>query len=65
MRMIIESRIEDGAGASESIRLAEFERADGELKQLGMSLVEGRSLVHEAQRVLVNGQTNRFVLNTV
>lgn len=62
MRMIIEARIEDGAGTSESIRLAEFERADGELKQLGMSLVEGRSLVHEAQRALVNGQTNRFVL---
>jgi hypothetical protein len=62
MRMIIEARIEDGAGASESIRLAEFEKADGELKQLGMSLVEGRTLVHEAQRALVNGQTNRFVL---
>lgn len=50
MRMIIEARIEAGAGASEPIRLAEFERADGDLKQLGLSLAEGRSLTYEAQR---------------
>ena len=50
MRMIIEARIEDSAGGSEPIRLAEFERADGELKQLGLSLAEGRSLVLEAQQ---------------
>ena len=41
MRMIIEARIEDNAGDREPIRLAEFERADGELKQLGLSLAEG------------------------
>ena len=61
MRMIIEARIEDSAGGSEPIRLAEFERADGELKQLGLSLAEGRSLVYEAQRALVNAQAHVFV----
>src|SRR5471030_2229561 len=50
MRMIIEARIEDSTGASEPIRLAEFERPDGDLKQLGLSLAEGRSLTYEAQR---------------
>jgi hypothetical protein len=32
--------------------LVEFERADGELKQLGFNLAEGKNLVHEAQRTL-------------
>jgi hypothetical protein len=41
--------------------LAEFERADGELKQLGLSLAEGKSLVYEAQRALVNAQAHGFV----
>jgi hypothetical protein len=40
--------------------LAEFERADGELKQLGLSLAEGKRLVHEAQRALVNAQAHGF-----
>ena len=62
MRMIIEARIEDSAGGSEPIRLAECERADGELKQLGLSLAEGRSLVYEAQRALVNAQAHVFVV---
>ena len=39
MRMIIEARIDDG----KAIRLAEFERLDGDLKQLGLNLAEGRS----------------------
>ncbi|MEB0013945.1 ISKra4 family transposase [Glaciimonas sp. Gout2] len=59
MRMIIEARI-DGGG--EAIRLAEVERLDGDLKQLGLNLAEGRSLVHEAQRALVSAQT-RFVVS--
>jgi ribosomal protein S27AE len=42
--------------------LAEFERADGELKQLGLSLAEGRSLTYEAQRALVNVQAQVFVV---
>ena len=62
MRMIIKARIEDGAGASDPIRLAEFERADGDLKQLGLSLAEGRSLTYETQRVLVNVQAQVFVV---
>jgi hypothetical protein len=49
MRMIIEARIEDNAGGCEAIRLAEYERADGELKQLGLSLAEGRSLTYEGR----------------
>jgi len=62
MRMIIEARIEDSTGASEPIRLAEFERADSDLKQLGLSLAEGRSLTYEAQRALVNVQAQVFVV---
>jgi hypothetical protein len=61
MRMIIEARFEDNAGGSVPIRLVEFERADGELKQLGLSLAEGKSLVYEAQRALVNAQAHGFV----
>ncbi|MDL2354516.1 MAG: hypothetical protein QFF03_04595, partial [Pseudomonadota bacterium] len=62
MRMIIAARIEGSMGCSEPIRLAEFERADGELKQLGLSLAEGRSLRYEAQRALVNVQAQVFVV---
>ncbi|WP_194727208.1 ISKra4 family transposase [Noviherbaspirillum malthae] len=62
MRIIIEARIEDTAGSSEPIRLVEFERADGELKQLGLSLAEGKSLVYEAQRALVNAQAHGFAV---
>ena len=62
MRMIIEARIEGGAEDSAPIQLAEFERADGELKPLGLNLAEGRNLVHQAQRALVNAQTNVVVL---
>jgi hypothetical protein len=60
MRMVIEARLEGNAGGSVPIRLAEFERADGELKQLGLSLAEGKRLVHEAQRALVNAQAHGF-----
>jgi hypothetical protein len=61
MRMVIEARLEDNAGGSVPIRLAEFERADGELRQLGLSLAEGKNLVYEAQRALVNAQAQGFV----
>jgi hypothetical protein len=49
MRMVIEAQLEDNAGGSVPIRLVEFERVDSELKQLGLSLAEGKSLVYEAQ----------------
>jgi hypothetical protein len=62
MRMVIEARLEDNGGGSVPIRLVEFERADGELKQLGLSLAEGKSLVYEAQRALVNAQAHGFVI---
>lgn len=62
MRMIIEARIEGSVGSSEPIRLAEFERTDGELKQLGLNLAEGRSLVFEAQRALVGAQAQVVVV---
>ncbi|MFS0757594.1 hypothetical protein ABC383_23270 [Noviherbaspirillum sp. 1P10PC] len=62
MRMVIEAQLEDNAGRSVQIRLAEFGRADGELKQLGLSLAEGKNLVHEAQRVLINAQAHGFLV---
>jgi len=61
MPMIIEARIDDGVGGGEAIRLAEFGRLDGDLKQLGPNLTEGRSLVHEAQRAFVCAQTRVVV----
>lgn len=60
MRMVVEVRLEDNAGSNAPIRLVEFERADGELNQLGYSLAEGKHLVHEAQRALVNAQAHGF-----
>jgi hypothetical protein len=62
MRMVIEARLEDNAGGSVPIRLVEFERVDGELKQLGLSFAEGKNLVYEAQRALVNAQAHDFVV---
>jgi hypothetical protein len=38
-----------------------FDRADGELDQLGLSLAEGRHLTHEAQRALMDLQAQAFV----
>jgi hypothetical protein len=61
MRMVIEAQLENNTGGSVPLRLAEFERADGELKQLGLSLAEGKNLVYEAQRALVNAQAHGFV----
>lgn len=61
MRLVIEARLEDNAGGSVPIQLAEFERANGELKQLGSSLAEGKRLMYEAQRALVNAQAPGFV----
>lgn len=61
MRIIIEARIDDGVGGGEAIQLAQIERLDGDLKQLGLNLAEGRSLVHEAQRALVGAQTRVVV----
>ena len=52
MRMVIEALVEDTTSGSVPIRLAEFERADGELKRLGLSLAESKSLVYEVQRTL-------------
>ncbi|WP_194715631.1 hypothetical protein [Noviherbaspirillum soli] len=53
--------LEDNAGGSVPIRLAEFERADGELNQLGLSLAEGKRLMYEAQRALVTEQAHGSV----
>ena len=61
MRMVIEARLENNTGGSVPIRLAEFERAYGGLKQLGLSLAEGKNLVYEVQRALVNAQAHGFV----
>lgn len=58
MRIIIEARIQDSAGGSEPIRLIEFERADADLKQVGLSLAEGKSLMYAAQRALVNAHAH-------
>jgi len=42
MRMIIEARIDDGVGG-EAIRLAEFERLEGDLKQLGLTWLKAEA----------------------
>jgi hypothetical protein len=60
MLMIIEARTDDDVG-SKVIRLAEFERLDGDLKHLGLNLAEGRDLAHKAQRALVKAQTRGVV----
>ena len=61
MRMIIEAPKGGNAGCSEPIRLAEFERAGGELTRLGLYLAKGQSRMVEAQRALVNAQAHVFV----
>jgi hypothetical protein len=60
--MVSEARLEDNGGGSVPIRLVEFERVNGGLKHLGLSLAEGKSLVYEAQRALVNAQGHGFVV---
>jgi hypothetical protein len=62
MRMVIKVRLEDSVGDSVPIRLVEFECADGELKQLGLSLADGKSLGYDAQRALVNAQAHDFLV---
>ena len=61
MRMIIEVRVMDSTGSNAPISLAEIVRADGELKQLGLKLSEGRDLIREVQRVLVNAQSRTLL----
>jgi hypothetical protein len=61
MRMIIEARIVSHTGTGKVISLADIERVDGDLKQLGLNLSEGRDLMHDVQHALVNAQTNTFV----
>jgi hypothetical protein len=65
MRIIIEARIQDGDGGSQPTRLAEFDRADTKLKQLGLSLAEGKNLVYEAQRASVKAQAQVFVAASI
>ena len=43
MPMIIEARIDDGVGGGEAIRLAEFERLEGDLKQLGLTWLKAEA----------------------
>jgi len=47
--MITEARVTDGAEGGAPISLAEIERSDGELKQLGVKLSEGRDLLSSRQ----------------
>ena len=61
MRKIIEVRVMDSAGSNAPISLAEIVRADGELKQPGLKLSEGRDLIREVQRVLVNAQSRTLL----
>src|SRR5712691_11730952 len=61
MRMIIEARIVSRPGTEKVISLADIERVDGDFKQLGLNLSEGRDLMHDVQHALVNAQTNTFV----
>jgi len=63
MRMIIEARIVSGfgSGTEKLILLADIERGEGDLKQLGLSLSGGRALMHDVQQVLVTAQTQTCV----
>lgn len=61
MQMIIEARIVSRTGAEKVISLAVIERVDGDLKQLGLNLSEGRVLVQDMQQALVNAQMHTFV----
>lgn len=60
MRMVIEARIVDGADGEVPIPLAEIERTDGDVKHLGLSLSEGRELMHDVQSALIAAQTKRL-----
>ena len=57
MRMIIEARIVSGTGTEKTISLADIERVDGDFKQLGLNLSEGRDLMHD---VLMPAETGHF-----
>jgi hypothetical protein len=61
MRMIIEARIVSDSGTEKVISLADFERDDGDLKQFGLNLSEGRDLMHDVQQALVTAQTQTLV----
>ena len=61
MRMIIEARIVSCTGTEKVISLADIDRVDGDFKQLGLKLSEGRDLMHDVQHALVNAQTTTFV----
>lgn len=61
MRMIIEARIVSSTGSEKVVSLADIERGDGDLKQLGLNLSEGRDLMHDVQHALVNAQTHAVV----
>lgn len=57
----IEARIVSGSGTEKVISLADIERGDGNLKQLGLNLSEGRDLMHDVQQALVTAQTQSLV----
>jgi hypothetical protein len=64
MRLIIEARIEDGDRDAEregSTVIAIIERREKDLSRRGFTLAEGRSLVAEAQSVLVAQQAQRWL----
>lgn len=61
MRMIIEARIAGPTGSNATIPLAEIERTDGDVRQLGLNLSEGRDLIRDVQRVLVIAQARTLV----
>ena len=64
MRLIIEARIEEGDGDAQregSTVIAIVDRREKDLSRLGLTLAEGRSLVAEAQSVLVSQQAQRWL----
>ncbi|MFS0757561.1 hypothetical protein ABC383_23080 [Noviherbaspirillum sp. 1P10PC] len=61
MRNVIGARLKDNAGRNVLFRLPGFEHSDGERKQVELSLIEGKFLLKEPHRVLVNMQADGFV----
>ena len=61
MRLTIEARIVFHTGIEKVISLADIERADEDLKQLGLNLSEGRDLMHDVQHCFVNMQMRTFL----
>ncbi len=60
---MIEARVEDrkSGAPSESVRIAVIDRAEEDLEQLGLTLVDGRDVLSAIQAVVVSQQAARYL----